>query len=868
MAGTGFYRRVWLACAGCLSLISVALGQVDGLSDLAAKLYRGQQAVDEGNFQEAVQTLNAIVRVNQGGKSVPAEVIGATRLLAQVYYRSADYASAARLAEAYTRLVPQPDGEVLLILADSNLALGHAEAARLQLEKAAPLINKKSVHPRNVRLAVAYQNVAEAVRQAARGGDSGPASQRRTPGFSKLLDVLSTDYEQIQRFEMITFTVNQYLKTGRLDAAIGLLEREIVAPAYSPEESADLKLQLADCYYREIEECQESGEEKARQEAIATENRILETLAADLGRQRSRAVENNDFLKLLPREGALHERKAELARVAARVTRMPNATDSNRWNLLLARAEQELNDAARCYKDLQRRADEMEYAKKASKSQAPTERSIPPGRAAQYRDVALSGLQRVYDALRSSATDKGSQELTKQLRDVSDDLVRERSARMLDTDPSLYDARRAQASVYASTGENEGALRFYRKLKEYWDRNPYPQRNAQAAVLMGLAEMSRATDKTRDAYVYALAAKKLVAGTAVDDDPISRRNRALQLARIDNSLGVTSIALGEYSDALGYLTSADEELKEQGEQAAELRRQNEQMLLVLSRVKVYRGLLHKAEAQYSDAASRISEGRALREKVDDKGDLAAYYLAEASVRLAQARDLMQDKRLNSNDASVRDALSKAETALAARPLVGVIERDGPAGQQTPASFSYRYLRAVLLRMRGDTGSAFTNFSELKQDSHDKDPKTEAKCSMQLAQLSIEKLAGAPAKATEAATGGPVTMSQDQAAELRVTKLKLRAAIEEATKNADDAVGIFRQIDVPTKDELTVTVLPSLHFQASYLAARLHMLLATVESHILRLDELLSSSASAVAQRGKDRRLRVSRSSSAIGRLPC
>jgi hypothetical protein len=227
----------------------------------------------------------------------------------------------------------------------------------------------------------------------------------------------------------------------------------------------------------------------------------------------------------------------------------------------------------------------------------------------------------------------------------------------------------------------------------------------QAVALVGLAEVLSALDQTRDAYQSALEASKLVADLPAEEDPVLRREHILLAAQIDNSLAVSSIALGQYQDALRYLVEADKRLRPYGDSAAELRRKNQQSLHLLSRVKVYRALLNKAEAEYAEAAERVREGRQLREQLDESADLLAYHLAEASIQLARARSLVQEQSTTAAGASASAALDEAEAALKrAEPFIKMAhgENESP---QAAAALPYRYLRGLLLRMRGDREAA-------------------------------------------------------------------------------------------------------------------------------------------------------------------
>ncbi|HEX4412861.1 MAG TPA: CHAT domain-containing protein, partial [Lacipirellulaceae bacterium] len=276
-----------------------------------------------------------------------------------------------------------------------------------------------------------------------------------------------------------------------------------------------------------------------------------------------------------------------------------------------------------------------------------------------------------------------------------------------------------------------------------------------------------------------------------------------------------------------------------------LHRQNEQALLILSRVEVYRALLHKAEAKYTEAGNSVRESRKLREQVGDTGDdILAYHLAEASVRLAQARDLMQQRKASNQDPSVQAILDEAEHALdRAQPMCEAVLTPGDV-RKSNAALPYRYLRALLIRLRGNSDSAANSFLELAQNCEQQgDMKTAAKCYMQLAELTMDALAHSHLKPADPGSSDSADISRMRAVELRKSKLNRYTEVARAADYADRAVTIFSQMDTSPEDEIAATALPSLHFQASYLDARLQITLAALENHIARMDELLTSSAS-------------------------
>lgn len=817
-------------------LLLACSGGIAAASDLALELARAQQKYDEGDYLHAADILKTLSPPAAEQPATP-EIIAASRLLAQVYDRSADYQSAAAVVELYTQLSPRPDAEMLLIAANSNLALGHIEEARKQLDKVSPLLNKAPTNTAQLtRLVVEQQRIAEALERAA----GQPISTQRVP-------LNSTNLTHEERFDIVKLKANRYSDVNNLAEAIQLLNHEIATQTYDLSESAELKQLLADCYRRQASAYEESGNVAARATAMSAEDHALASLEKDLISEREKSSTADDFLKLLPREGLLHERKAELAHAAAQNKQNESAVTSDHTQHPDTLELQHLQAAAKCYQALATQVSNPDRATGRDLKSSRLAEDSRPANVNRYRDIALCGLQRVFEALRYSSDSKANVAFTHELLQVSDQLVAERSQRLLPTDPALYDAKCAQASVYASVDElasHTRATQIYRDLVAVCNANPSPQRQLQAAALIGLAEMLHAFDKNQEAYRTALQANATIDKLPRNNDALSQRDRALLVARINNSLGVTSIALGEYRDAFNYLTAADQELKPYGDRFGDLRRQNEQALLILSRVEVYRALLDKAEAKYTEAGTSVRESRKLREQIGDHGDdILAYHLAEASIRLAQARDLMQQHRASNQDPSVRGALDEAEHALdRAQPMCEVAPIPGDP-HKSSAALPYRYLRALLVRLRGNSDSAAKSFLELSQNCEQQnDMKTAAKCYMQLAELTLEALAHSQIKLADSDSSGPEGTSRMRAVELRKSKLNRYSEVTRAADYADRAVGIFSQMGAPPEDETAVTALPSLHFQAAYLDARLQITLAALENHIARIDELLAASA--------------------------
>ncbi|MEX2308947.1 MAG: CHAT domain-containing protein [Pirellulales bacterium] len=809
---------------------------------VAAQLARAEQFYDDGNYRQAAQILEQFFDHQLRQPAAGGEVLAATRLLAQLYHRSGDYSRAAQVAERFARLTPLPDAEMLLVLADCHLSLGRDQEAARELEKFRTAFGNSALSDlREARLAVDAERITTALHRGEKRSANSTAEPQDHFDPSSLANIDPERYQPDQRYQAVKLLVARSLESNRFDEAAALLAAETRLPIYNADESVELKLQLADCYRRAAALHEDLGDDAARQVAVAGLHRTVDDLAEILNRRRNfltdeergqdqgiRVDRISDMARLLSHEATVQELNAEFAE------------DSVRTHGHLTRA-------AQSYRALAQKADELEALSGQSRLQAESRiDQIPaPAAAANFRDSALSGLQRVYEGLRLSSRGESREQVLLELSQVSNDLVAHRSRRLLSTDPALYNAKRAQASVLSAMDDRtsrERACAVYRELVAFWDASPRHDAQSHATALIGLAEALRGLDQTRDAYASAQQARRLIAEAPIGEAPISRRQLALLAARIDNSLGVTSITLGEYRDALQYLVAADGRLKSYGESATELRRKNQQALHVLSRVKVYRALLHQAEAQYDEAATRVREGRQLREKLADDADLLAFYLAEASVHLAQARALMHERGLTPENAPVRAALESAETALNRAHRFNSRNQEENKPRPMDAALPYQYLRGVLARLNGSANQSRQIFAELAQRSEQYgDSKTAAKSYMQLAQLVAE--AGGPASSNDVAHAkldATTTLSRTEGQDLRRLKLERRAAFQEAADYAARAVALFQKMDRAARadDVGTTTALPSLHFQASFLAARLHVVLAALDDHIMRLDVMM------------------------------
>jgi hypothetical protein len=353
----------------CLAMVPVTAGQTARLGDSAADLARAQQLYDDGSYRRATVILSRMVESKPSDSNVGPEIVGALRVLAQVYHRSADYGAAVRSGERYLRLTPQADAEVLLILADSHLALGHVEEARRQLERAAPILtNRAAGNARQARLAIEVQRISIAIQKATPKGSSRSANESKgVSGAVQRLAISANNFEEHERFEVVAQEATNYLDANQPDQSIGLLIREISSRSYNPDELADLKLQLVECYRRQVSAGRDSDKRTTTQSAMEAENRVLDSLTADLTRQRTRAAGTDDFLKLLPREGTLHERKAELAQVSAQLRRKENLVDVKAAGAIQIRATEQMQQARKSYEDLSSLVEKLDRANPVSR---------------------------------------------------------------------------------------------------------------------------------------------------------------------------------------------------------------------------------------------------------------------------------------------------------------------------------------------------------------------------------------------------------------------------------------------------------------------------------------------------------------------
>src|SRR6185312_15995706 len=91
----------------------VATSSVSATPNPAGELAHAQQQFDDGNYLQATRILNALAPTSNTPPATP-EIIAATRLLAQVYHRSADYSNATAAAERFMQFSGRPDPEIIL----------------------------------------------------------------------------------------------------------------------------------------------------------------------------------------------------------------------------------------------------------------------------------------------------------------------------------------------------------------------------------------------------------------------------------------------------------------------------------------------------------------------------------------------------------------------------------------------------------------------------------------------------------------------------------------------------------------------------------------------------------------------------------
>ncbi|HEX5471522.1 MAG TPA: hypothetical protein VFW73_06530, partial [Lacipirellulaceae bacterium] len=351
-------------------------------------LARGQQSYDNGNFRQAATILEPLVTGRSGGAATP-EALSAARLLAQIYHRSADYGAAVRAAERYGKWSAEPDADILLILADSELALGHTAAAREQLNQAVSALNKQAGSTvADPHCTIEAERIAHALRLATPGGLPGAATENRAAAAgSGPPGIRTSSVPQEPGFDIVTLTARHYLDTNRAGDAVALLKRATSSRSYGANESIDLRIQLADSYRRQSELYEASADTAAQKAAMECENRVLRSVEVDLAQRSDQGRVREDFLDVLARRGSLYEHQAELTLAAAQVRQ--GERGANPASALQQRSAQRLKDAARCYVELEARSKDMDRATRESLANANSNKAYEPGRAGQYLDMAL-----------------------------------------------------------------------------------------------------------------------------------------------------------------------------------------------------------------------------------------------------------------------------------------------------------------------------------------------------------------------------------------------------------------------------------------------------------------------------------------------
>lgn len=864
---------LWLALLAAVRCSQTFAQRVDGISDSGSTtavepLYRAERWVDEGNLRQAAASLDRIVDGDLKEAKPGARTRSAVRLLTLIYRRSGDFERAVEMGERWERLTlgryrgasvasRMNRAEMAATMADAYLALGRNRDAGRELHALREaLTDAPPVTLEQAQWAFEAARLERELNLATEGlqpADTSPTAD--SPRAKTLVQIVDPErMADDQRFRAVALQVDQWLGADAYEEAIEFLKREIQSPAYVDQERSDLTFRLADCYEQQAAGFMEEGLLADWYLATSRRHRLLVQILEELSdRSSNRAAAGDasrgdvtapaatdgalELVKQLDHEAAIHE---ELAEIAADLQLMKDQQqdlpDLRAGPAHQGTAAEHLKKAVDLYRELGRQVEA--FAPAARGNEEMSQASLAAS-ATQYRESSLCGLQRVLEALRHEPQG-GAGDIYAQLREVSEQLVEMRTRRMLPSDPGLLDAKRALACVYASSSDYHRADPIFRELVGQWEDRSQQQPAKYAQALLDLAETLRALDETRQAYHFARQAQQTADRIDPDGLEMSQRDLMTLKAQIDNSLGVIAIALGNYQDALQYVAAADEKLAPYEAAAAEQRMQNERTLHVLSQAKAYRALLHKAEAQYKDAAIRIREGRELRQLSGESLDLLPYHLAEASIFLAEAKSLAHQKRNAQQDQEFTHALEQAQISLdRARPL---IEPNRDAEAVRLADRNYHYLRGILLRLRGDYRRASDLFLSLAQQSEQENDRVlAAKCYMELALLTAttpRNVGGAHA----AAAGAP---TRSDAQRMKSEKVDARATFQQAAQYVEKSVGLFQQLEGASTDEDEATAYPSLHFQASFLTAQLHILLDILESHIHQLDGLLAQDTSPV-----------------------
>jgi CHAT domain-containing protein len=832
-------------------------------------LARAEQWSEQGNLREAAGVLELLVGDGQQAPSADATTRAALLLLTRTYYRSADYRRALEFGARYRRAAPRgteiPSASLAFDQADFELMVAEAHHRLGQQDEALRCLSRyRAILPANAtptveqaRLAARAAQLEEQIHLVAnQAGSAAPPNASRAAPKTPFQDVDAFPREE--RYRAIEFAVNQRLAASDSGPAAALLDRQLATSQFAPDERVELRMLLADCYRQQAEACQSVGNAPGQQAARRAQRQLLDSLLVEIRHryqqlqpdsdsqheQMSRQERAYQYARLLYHLGSIYEQQAKLAREANPASTLGDqstaAADAG-----VPAAEQQLRKAVKAYLALGQQADELRRLadELTRQKMGQADRIVLIRQANLCQDWSLCGLQRAYETLRScSWNDRSEQsDLDDELCRVSEQLVDLRSHLLLPTDMAMYEAERSLAYVYGSVDNHRKSVDEFRKLVAFWDSRSDRDARLHAQALLGLADELRALDQNREARQRARQAETVAKEAPTALQTSAGSNYDLLATQIANSLGIISITLGDYQAALGYLKAADPPAATVDRDAIGLQRNFDERLSETSRAKVYRALLHKAEAEYDQAADGIRQGRELREQLGADLNLVSFHLAEASVHLAKAR-AMQQEGLATGSEEYDMSLNLAETSLQrARQLIGGDEVDSPI--HGTAQRNYRYLEAVLLRLRGDDQRAREILIELcKRCDRADDKKTAGKARMELAIL-----ATSGAAITTPGHNNADVLSRVEAEELLREKVEHRSALQSASDYADQAVSDFKNLEAESNDgEKGAVAYPSLHFQASFLAARLHLQLGELGSHIDRLHALLGENLEAAS----------------------
>jgi CHAT domain-containing protein/tetratricopeptide (TPR) repeat protein len=220
---------------------------------------------------------------------------------------------------------------------------------------------------------------------------------------------------------------------------------------------------------------------------------------------------------------------------------------------------------------------------------------------------------------------------------VTERLLAYREQTRMPDDPSIYRAKSALGAFYSQLDDNARAKPLLQEALAYWRSRTPPQLTELAGTLNNLAEVTRSSGSYTEALEYLQEAAPIYKRIYLATD--------LRLAELYNNLASVMAGKGMYQGAIDHYELAVDICRKL--QGPESRQADE----VLATTLLNTAMLYKSQRQFNEAARKCQEALDVRRRStpDDSRDLLPFYLALATLHLAQDQPRQSTPSTSSDD---------------------------------------------------------------------------------------------------------------------------------------------------------------------------------------------------------------------------